>query len=129
LGCLFTARLQRLYHLPGYQALAAEGLTNLAAADFRRDYRVLLPPDRVPAAVLRHAAEMLRGLNEKEVQLLARGLLKSRAGLLENFARELRARRGQPIDVALDAMLDHYWETTLRREAEGLLRELAEEKP
>jgi hypothetical protein len=129
LGRVFTARLLRLYHLPGYQAMAAEGLRHLGAADFRRDCRVLLAPDRVPATVVHRAAEMLRKLDAKEVEVLARPLLKDRAALLEDFAQELRAHRDKPIAEALDAMLDHYWETTLRPEAEALLREMAEKKP
>jgi hypothetical protein len=128
LGYLCTARLLRLFELDGYQAVAGQGLKRLTAADFRKDYRALLPPDRIPATVVHHVAETLRGMKARDVKFVSQAWLNDRAVLLESLARELRAHRDKPIPQALEALLDQYWETTLRAEAKSLLRELAEER-
>ncbi|MGD0896876.1 MAG: hypothetical protein ABR915_03505, partial [Thermoguttaceae bacterium] len=124
-GFLATARLLRLQGLEGCRDVAAEGLRHLSVADFRRDFRAILPPGRGSTKALYRAAEMLRDWDAREIELVARPLLKQRAALIENLARQLRAQHGKPIAEAIDAILDEYWETTLRAEAEALLREVA----
>jgi hypothetical protein len=124
-GCLATARLLRLWGMEGCREVAAEGLKHLSAADFRRDYRALLPPDRPLTKAIHQAAEALRDWDAKDIELVCRPLLKERAALIEELARRLRTQRGKPIAEALDAILDDYWTTTLRGETEALLRDLA----
>jgi hypothetical protein len=124
-GCLAAAQVLRLWDLADYRSAAADGLKHLSAADFRRDVRALLPPDRDSTKLVYRAADVLRGLDAREIELLVGPLPKQWAALIENFARQLRAQRGKPIAEAVDGVLDEFWKANLRDRTETALREAA----
>lgn len=111
--------------------MANLGKTKLTLADFRNDYRALLDANCLLGEYVLCLAEVLRGLEQDEIEMLA-GLLRSEellderalAGLVA-VASALRERRDQPVADALSAALDQLWQLGLRRRVAGLLARFA----
>lgn len=100
--------------------VARAGQKNASLTQFRNDYRDLLGTGFYLGDHLLRAAEMLRELDEPEVDSLARGavelgLVDERGGRL--FVEAIRRLRGQPgerVDRLLPRILDDLWAAGLR---------------
>lgn len=108
------------------QRLAARGLERLSAADFRRDYQLLLSSRAPWIRAALAGLDRLRQLPPEEAEA-AVGVL---SGQLQYFVRDLvQAGRKNPsarIETVLAEVLDKYWDARLQWYAKLFLRMLAE---
>ncbi len=125
-GLLIASYLARDPELALSQRLAARGLERLSAADFRRDYQLLLS-SRAPWIKSALAGlGRLRELPPEEAEAAVNVL----SGQLRYFVRDvIQAGRKNPeasIDVVLADVLDKYWDARLQWFAKLMLRALAD---
>lgn len=100
--------------------VARAGLKNASLTQFRNDYRDLLAPGFYLSGHLLRLAEILRELEEPEVDALARGVVE--LGLLDDrgsrmfveAVRRLREQSGERVDRLLPSILDDLWAAGLR---------------
>lgn len=108
------------------QRLAARGQQRLSAADFRRDYQLLLSSRAPWIRAALAGLDRLRQLPQEEAEA-AVGVL---SGQLQYFVRDLiQAGRKNPsarIEAVLAEVLDKYWDARLQWYAKLFLRMLAE---
>lgn len=107
------------------------GQLHLDTEAFRRDYSALLDRNAFIGHCLLTWAELLRQLDEAELQLLCKMLLgggwleRSDAAQLARLARKLRHERQAPIEKALADALDAWWQAGLRNYVKQRLQALA----
>lgn len=96
-----------------------EGTKRLGVEQFRADYAPLLDPSKFLGDCLLNTARVLSQLDESDVEILCQAAVQAKivpeAGA-EQFAayiKQLRERRGQPLPVAVSAVLDNCWEDGL----------------
>lgn len=110
---------------------ASAGVKRTSLAQFRNDYRPLLERGYYAADSLLRLAQMLRELDEAEVDSLVRGaaalgVLDHRGSqLLVEAARRLRQQPGEPVDRLLPPILDDLWRAGLQDYVEQALESAA----
>ncbi len=118
---LSVAALLRLAKLNHADAFASRGLAALDREAFLRDCQPWLDQRTLCGKCVHRAAAVLQAMDEEDVQLLAKDLLKGDAPILEAAARELRRDRAAPLEESLPASLAAAWEVGLRRHIEEAL--------
>lgn len=107
------------------------GEARLSAAGFRDDYSALLDGETFLGHCLLTWADVIRHLDEAEVQTLCEVLVEdgwiegSDAAIFADLARRLRRDRASPVAQALSRALDAWWQVGLREYVKKELRDLA----
>jgi hypothetical protein len=125
LGYLTIAKLLTYIKHPATTAFAQKGMERLSAADFRKDYRLILQGESVFTESVAEMAQALRNLDDEDVDALA-AILSPEAG--EFFLRSvglIREGKVKPVGEALAPALDDYWNKALKQQVEAKLRQLA----
>ncbi|MGA2554786.1 MAG: hypothetical protein ABSG04_00735 [Verrucomicrobiota bacterium] len=125
LGFEVNARLMNLANSPATIQFASKGLTRLSAADFRRDYSLLLDGDCVLQQCFANLAQGLASLDDGEVGALAGLLSPDNAALLRRSVQLLRQRGDKSLAETLSPVLNELWDTRLKKLIENDLRKLA----
>ena len=108
------------------QRLAAAGLENLSAADFRRDYQLLLGSRSPWVRSALTGIGALRDLPPEEVEAAANVLTGQSRYFLRDLAAALRKRRDAPTETVLAEVLDKYWDSRFQWYAKLLLKAMAD---
>ena len=127
LGYLTIAKLLTYIQHPATTAFAQKGMERLSAADFRKDYRLILQGESVLTESVVGMAQALRDLDDEDVDALA-AILTPEAG--EFFLRSvelIREGKDKPVGEALAPALDEYWNKALKQQVEAKLRQFARE--
>lgn len=103
---------------------ALRGLLSTDAEDFSKDYEPLLDRRFVIGACLRRTAEVLRKLEDDEIEELAIALPNDYRPCFLAFARELRSDDERAIDLAIPVALSQCWQAGLKQAVESQLRGL-----
>lgn len=126
-GCLATAALlTRAGGAAAARGFAAKGLGGLAAADFRKDARALLAPDRLPGMCAVKLIAALRLLDGDDAEALAAAAGPEAAGTVRKLLAAVRAGAAdRPPAESLEALCDALWAAGLKDAVESGLRKLA----
>jgi hypothetical protein len=108
------------------QRLAAQGLENLSAADFRRDYQLLLGSRSPWIKSALAGIGRLRDLPPDEVEAAANILTGQSRYFMRDLVAALRKHRDAPTETVLADVLDKYWDSRFQWYAKLLLRAMSE---
>ncbi|HXT60737.1 MAG TPA: hypothetical protein VN699_19010, partial [Pirellulales bacterium] len=125
-GCLVAAWLASGVEPKLSQRLAARGLERLSAADFRRDYQLLLASRSPWIKSVLAGIGRLGDLPPEEAEAAVSVMSGQARYFVRDVISALRKRRETPTETVLAEVLDKYWESRLQWYAKLLLRALAE---
>lgn len=108
------------------QRLAARGLENLSAADFRRDYQLVLGSRSPWIKSALAGIARLRDLSPDEVEAAANVLTGQSRYFMRDLVAAMRKHRDAPTETVLADVLDKYWDSRFQWYAKLLLRAMAE---
>jgi hypothetical protein len=108
------------------QRLATRGLEKLSAADFRRDYQLLLASRSPWIRSALAGLGRLRDLSPEEAEAAVNVLTGQTRYFLRDVVSALRKRRDAPTEVVLADVLDKYWDSRVQWYVKLLLRAMAE---
>ena len=122
LAYLAAAQLLATMQPPQARKFAARGLERLSAADFRRDWSMLLAGNSLLSQCCQRLAAALGELDEEHITELVKAQSPALGECLRECARRLRANKDQPLTEALGPALDAYWERELKDQVAAALK-------
>jgi TPR repeat protein len=119
LGCLAVATLTQGISPSLARRFAERGRSRLTAAEFRKDYSVLLQTNSILGQILNHAFALSRILSEGQLASLAASLPPAEAALFRQGARLVGNAKEQLAGEAAWPAFEQHWDQTVRPHLES----------
>jgi tetratricopeptide (TPR) repeat protein len=104
--------------------MLCRGLERLSAADFRKEYPILLDPKYPLGQCAHRMAASLRKLDDRDVQALSTLLPEKSAAAFRRWVSDLHRDPKLSVDLAIPALLDAFWQSGLREHVKAALETL-----